>query len=256
MSQPAPVFVHLLPSLIPPGALKGGVAVVVDVLRATTAMVHALNSGCAAIIPCLEVEDAKAAASRLPSGSYVLAGERQGIPIPGFDFGNSPGSFTPEVVRGKTLVMTTTNGTRAILASLDADRILIAAFPNAGQTVAALEAEGRPIHIVCSGTNGRVSIEDTVLAGYFVHALDGARGPANDEAEIAERLWMFSEDRLLEGLPLEEDILLTGSGGKRVTELGFTSDIRLAGQIDRIGILAELHRDPLRIVSVDIEPDE
>src|SRR3954471_15886347 len=91
------VFVHLLPGLIPPGSLKGGVAVVVDVLRATTVMVHALAAGCEAVIPCLEIDDARRVAEGLPPGSAILAGERQGLPIEGFDLGNSPRDFTPEV---------------------------------------------------------------------------------------------------------------------------------------------------------------
>ncbi len=93
------MFVHLLPRLIPPGSLRGGVAVVVDVLRATTVMVHALAAGCEAVIPCGEIDEAKAVAAGLPPGTALLAGERQGLPIPGFDLGNSPGEFTPEVCR-------------------------------------------------------------------------------------------------------------------------------------------------------------
>src|SRR3954464_7993134 len=98
------VFVHLLPGLIPPGALKGGVAVVVDVLRATTVMVHALAAGCECVIPCLEIAEAQRAGGALRSGTALLAGEREGMPIEGFDLGNSPAAFTPEVCRGKTLV--------------------------------------------------------------------------------------------------------------------------------------------------------
>ena len=89
------VFVHLLPSLIPPGSLRGGVAVVVDVLRATTVMVHALADGCEAVIPCAEIEEAQSVAAGLPSGTALLGGERGGLPIPGFDLGNSPGDYTP-----------------------------------------------------------------------------------------------------------------------------------------------------------------
>ena len=98
-TEQARVFVHLLPSLIPPGSLRGGVAVVVDVLRATTVMVQALAAGCEAVIPCGEIDEAKAVAAGLPAGTALLAGERQGLPIPGFDLGNSPGDFTPEVCR-------------------------------------------------------------------------------------------------------------------------------------------------------------
>ena len=108
----ASIFVHLLPTLIPPGSLRGGVAVVVDVLRATTVMVQALAAGCEAIIPCLEIADAQKVAAGLGPGAALLAGERHGLPIPGFHLGNSPGDFTPAICREKSLVMTTTNGTR------------------------------------------------------------------------------------------------------------------------------------------------
>jgi 2-phosphosulfolactate phosphatase len=84
-SAQAKIFVHLLPSLIPPGSLSGGVAVVVDVLRATTVMVHALAAGCDCVIPCGEIDEAKAAAAQFPEGAAVLGGERGGLPIPGFD---------------------------------------------------------------------------------------------------------------------------------------------------------------------------
>ena len=106
--------------MIPTGLLQGGVAVVLDVLRATSVMVHALDAGAISVVPCLEIDEAQAIASQFEPGQVILAGERLGLPIDGFDFGNSPGSFTPEVCRGKVIVMTTTNGTRAIYASLPA----------------------------------------------------------------------------------------------------------------------------------------
>ncbi len=132
------VFVHLLPSLIPPGSLPGAMVVVVDVLRTTTVMVHALAAGCQAVIPCGEIDEAKSVASRLPAGTALLAGERLGLPIPGFALGNSPADFTAEACAGKTLVMTTTNGTRAILSSLEARRVYIASFANLTATVDAM----------------------------------------------------------------------------------------------------------------------
>jgi len=250
MPERPPVFVHLLPSLIPHGSLRGGVAVVVDVLRATTAMIHALNSGVEAIIPCLEVDEAREVAGSLARGSAILGGERQGLPIEGFDLGNSPSSYTSEVCRGKTLVMTTTNGTRAIHACLPAVRVLIAAFSNASETIEAVRINHLPIHVVCAGTNGQVSIEDAVLAGHLVNLLDDEYKPGNDEAEIVRRLWMVSQVRLREGLPLEDDVLIAGRGGKRVTEIGLSADIHAAAAIDRFDFAAELRRDPLRIVRI------
>jgi len=261
------VFVHLLPGLIPRGALKGGVAVVLDVLRATTVMVQALASGASAVIPCSEIDEARGIAGGYPPGTALLAGERQGLPIDGFDFGNSPGAFTSEVCRGKTLVMTTTNGTRAILASLDANRVIIGAFPNFAATVLTLHhVEERDIHIVCAGTDGRISFEDTLLAGAFAqHLKDLGATLQNDEAEIAagawskihNSLWFKSGDPDVENNPLVR-YLSRGRGGRRVTEIGLTVDIAAAGRWNdpRQQLTAELKREPLRIVSVSkaVEP--
>ncbi|WP_169979285.1 2-phosphosulfolactate phosphatase [Tautonia rosea] len=246
MSANATVQVHLVPTLILEGALAGGVAVVVDVLRATSVMVRALASGCDAIIPCLEIEEARDVARALPSGSAVLAGERQGVAIEGFDFGNSPGDFTPDVCRGKTVVMTTTNGTRAILASLEADRVLIGAFANLRAIREELRNESRTVHIVCSGTDGLVSFEDTLLAGAIASHLDRVEGLSlgNDSARISARAWLsvtFGNENL-------DEVLRTGRGGLRVSELGLGRDIVEAGAVDTIGIVPELRRDPLRIV--------
>src|SRR3954454_16821308 len=194
-SEGPKVFVHLLPSLIPRGALAGGIAVVVDVLRATTVMVRALAAGCSAVVPCGEIDEALKAAAGLPRGGALLAGERQGLPIDGFDLGNSPASFTPENCRGKTLVMTTTNGTRAILASLDAERVVIGAFPNFAATAQLVHADRRKIHIVCSGTDRSISYEDSLLAGAFAqHFKDMGGTLMNDEAEIVAALWSKIDD--------------------------------------------------------------
>ena len=112
------VQVHLLPQLAPPGALGGGVAVVVDVLRATTTIVHALAAGCVSVRPCAELEEARELAAGMRVGRTLLGGERGGVPIPGFELGNSPREYTSKVCRGNTLVFTTTNGTRALLRAM------------------------------------------------------------------------------------------------------------------------------------------
>jgi 2-phosphosulfolactate phosphatase len=261
-SEPAKIFVHLLPTLIPPGSLCGGIAVVVDVLRATTVMVHALAAGCESVIPCGEIEEAKDAVARLPAGTAVLGGERGGLPIPGFDVGNSPREFTPEVCRGKTVIMTTTNGTRAILASLGAARVYIASFANLGATsdeiaVPFLKRDhGQPVHIVCAGTEGFVSWEDSLLAGALVDAVAGQaiakQGDnvrlGNDGAFIVLSQWRESE-RHLKTRPLWW-LLSVGRGGQNVQQIGLQSDIDDAAHLDRFRLVAEVCRDPLRIVAV------
>src|SRR5712691_550699 len=122
------VHVYLLPDLVPHGRLAGGLAVVIDVLRATTTIIHALAAGCSSVRPCAEVEEAKTLAGNMPAGKVILAGERGGKPLPGFDLGNSPREFTPKTCAGTTLVLTTTNGTRALLRAAEAERVLIAGF--------------------------------------------------------------------------------------------------------------------------------
>lgn len=259
-SERPEVFVHLLPSMIPPGVLRGGVAVVIDVLRATTVIVHALAAGCKAVIPCLEIAEARSVAASLPRGTSILAGERQGLPIEGFDLGNSPGAFTPEVCHGKTLVMTTTNGTRAVLACLEAERVMIGAFPNFAATVQALHDEARPVHVVCAGTDGSISYEDALLAGaYSRHFKDLGGKLKNDEAEIVaglwarvdDAIWVRSGDQAEEQNPLVR-YLTRGRGGQRVRELGLDADIEAAGRLNSFEHQkpAELLRDPLRIVAV------
>src|SRR5712691_9127206 len=118
------VQVHLLPTLAPPGRLTGGVAVVVDVLRATTTIIHALAAGCSSVRPCAEVEEARELAGTMRAGRVLLGGERGGAPLPGFDLGNSPAEYTAKVCCGSTLVLTTTNGMRACLRAAEAERIL------------------------------------------------------------------------------------------------------------------------------------
>ena len=109
------IHVYALPNFAAAEDFVGGTVVVIDVLRATTTIVFALEAGATEVIPCLEVGDARAMAEKFPPGTAVLGGERNGLPIEGFDLGNSPSEYTPETVGGKTVIFTTTNGTRAML---------------------------------------------------------------------------------------------------------------------------------------------
>jgi 2-phosphosulfolactate phosphatase len=240
------------------------VAVVVDVLRATTVMVYALAAGCSAVIPCAEIEQAEAIAAGLPQGSTLLAGERQGLPIPGFDLGNSPGEVTRETCRGKTLVMTTTNGTRAILACLDADRVYVASFANLRATSNEIAVEflkkdhGGSVHIVCAGTDGHISLEDSILAGALTKNVADISDVVceskvatlfgNDEALLVVCQWLEVE-RLLQRRSLSS-LLRLGRGGKNVRAIGLETDIEAASLLNFYPVVAKLMRDPLRIVAV------
>jgi 2-phosphosulfolactate phosphatase len=241
MSGERDVQVHLLPELAPTGRLAGGLAVVIDVLRATTTIVHALAAGCTAVRPCAEVEEARALARQLTTGPVLLGGERGGRPIDGFDLGNSPGEYTPTLCRGATLVMTTTNGTRALLRAAEADRVLVAAFVNFSAVCEQLRRDPRPVHIVCAGSAGEVTLEDAMLAGALVDYLcQVSEVELNDSARLA---WDSFENhgRILQGA------LEVSRGGANLRRLGYDEDIRAAAQMDRFALVPELRRDPLRV---------
>ena len=241
MAEGRDVRVHLTPGLAPPAELEGGVAVVVDVLRATTTLVHALAAGCTAVRPCAEVEEARALAGSMRAGRVLLGGERDGKPLPGFDVGNSPLEYTAPRCRNTVVVLTTSNGTRALLHAAPAARVLTAAFVNYSAVCEQLRREARPIHILCAGDGGAVALEDALLAGALVDFLSDL-GPArlNDGARLAWDGFM-QHGRVLEGA------LAVSAGGARLRELGYDEDVRAAARVDQFALAPELRRDPLRV---------
>jgi 2-phosphosulfolactate phosphatase len=162
---------------LPQRDLSNTVCVVFDVLRATSTMVTALANGASRIVPVLEISDALAWQKQEPTA--LLAGERDGLRIRadrtggvGFDLGNSPREFTAEKVAGRTIVMTTTNGTRALRACAGAREVLLGAFLNLGSTITHLQAGmPRKLLLICAGTREEASFEDALGAGALADAL-------------------------------------------------------------------------------------
>jgi 2-phosphosulfolactate phosphatase len=230
--------VHFLPDLFDPDELRGGIAVVIDVLRASTTIVHALANGAKAVFPVAEVDEAREAVANLPPGSALSGGERGGIRIAGFDLDNSPSSYTRTIVEGKTIVFTTTNGTRALLQSSEAERVLIGALTNLNAVVALLAGERQPVHLVCAGTAGQITSEDVLCAGAIAAGVEQAAGGAfvpDDARHIA-----MSHFRQCEQRPSGTyDALRSSRGGRNLVELGYDADIRLAAERDRHAIVPE-----------------
>jgi 2-phosphosulfolactate phosphatase len=154
--------------------IAGKPVIVVDILRATTTIVAALANGAKAVIPAAASDEAARIAQNLERGQVLLTGERRGDPISGFDLGNSPGEMTREVVEGKTLVMSTTNGTPAIQAAEAGAPVLIGAATNFSAVVARareLVAEHGEMSILCAGRERGFALEDAYAAGRFAQAL-------------------------------------------------------------------------------------
>jgi 2-phosphosulfolactate phosphatase len=152
--------------------LRGATVLVVDVLRASTTMIAALRQGAAAIVPVATPDDARRRAAALGDGA-LLAGERDGERIAGFDLGNSPLETSADRVRARVVIFTTSNGTRALLAARPAAAVGIAAFVNLSAAVAWADAATGDVTVICAGERGRVSVEDRVCAGLLVERLRG-----------------------------------------------------------------------------------
>jgi len=163
---------HELFHRMPPGAAAGGIAVVIDVLRASTTIVTSLARGATAVLPRRSIEEALAAAAERPGA--VLGGERGGLKIAGFDLGNSPLEYSADRVAGRAVVITTTNGTAALAACHQAADVLVGAIVNRAAVAATarrLAAErGCDVHLVCAGTDGEVTAEDLLAAGAILDA--------------------------------------------------------------------------------------
>jgi len=221
------ISVVLAPEVPAELALEGHSCVVIDVLRATTSMVAALDAGVKGIYPVADPEDAWALQQRLAE-DMVLGGERGGLKISGFDLGNSPREYMSATVGGRFLAMTTTNGTRALLeaAKAGADPIYIAALRNAPAVAKRLLREQRPTVLYCAGTHGLVSLDDVLAAGAVISACVDTSGDVAlaDSARLA-MLAYRSERR-----DLGEALRATQHGAKLVA-LGFGTDLDFAAQV-------------------------
>jgi 2-phosphosulfolactate phosphatase len=199
-------------------ALAGASVLVVDVLRASTTIIAALGNGGLAVIPVADPAEARRRAAALGPAGTLLAGERRGEPIPGFDLGNSPLEMTAARVGGKTIVLTTSNGTRALLAARPAGAIGVAAFVNLSAAVAWLLASERDVTVLCAGERGRVSLEDHVCAGLLVDRLARQVPRATLSAralDAARAATAYGTDvgRLAEASPWARRLCLHGRGG-------------------------------------------
>ncbi len=182
------------PALVPYYDLEGKVVVVIDVLRATTTMCYAFINGAERIIPAETVEEAREYLGK----DFVVAAERNGEKVEGFTLGNSPESFTPEIVKGKTIVLTTTNGTHTLHQCKAADKILTGAFTNIIALCNKLIEWEQSVVLACAGWKNKFNLEDTVFAGAVLNRIKENFDISSDACITALSLYQ-SSSRDLEG---------------------------------------------------------
>jgi 2-phosphosulfolactate phosphatase len=206
------------------------VVAVVDVLRASTSIAVALANGARAVIPLASSEEVVSRANLLARSEVKLAGERRMQPIPGFDVGNSPREFTREAVEGKTILMSTTNGTIAVLATQGARDVVIASYVNFSAVASMLRAAlrgGADVAILCAGQEKRFAIEDAACAGLFVQQITEkqAKAEINDAAQAA----MLIDKKFGSNL---KRLLRQSAHGTALADAGFGEDLTSCGALD------------------------
>jgi 2-phosphosulfolactate phosphatase len=244
---------HDLFTRMPAGATVGSIAVVIDVLRASTTMITALAHGAAGVVPVADIDQARRLAAEC-GPTALLGGERGCVRIEDFDLGNSPLEYTADRVRGRSVVITTTNGTAALHACRDAREILIGAIVNrtaVADAVRRLARTGDQVHLVCAGTDGAVSAEDVLAAGAILDAASAA-GPDDvlDPAALEARAFFR---RVAAGGDAQAALVAKfrrSPGGVNLVDLGMQADLPACAAIDSLPLVPRYDHATSRLIEM------
>ncbi|MCS6820536.1 MAG: 2-phosphosulfolactate phosphatase [Microscillaceae bacterium] len=228
------IEVCLTPELLHLTSLEEKVVVVADILRASSCMVTAIAHGVEKIIPVAKIEECRA----LQMQGFLAAAERDGKKIQGFDLDNSPFSYMQPSLAGKTIAITTTNGTQAIAMSKNAHQVIIGAFLNKTAIVKHILSQNRDVVIVCAGWKGKVNLEDTLFAGAVLTAVMGHFHFENDAALLAYCTYQYSKHDLLV-------LLANSSHFHRLNKLGHSEDIFFCLSEDKYDVIPALYDNVL-----------
>ena len=229
------IEVCLTPALIDLYAIEESIVVVIDILRATSSIVYGIDNGAKAIIPVARVEECLTYADQ----GFLLAAERNGEVVEGYDFGNSPFSYTAEKVAGKTVVLTTTNGTKALhLARKRASQVVIGAFLNLHALCNWLRTQDKNVLLLCAGWKDQFNLEDTIFAGAVVAELRSEFSHYDDASVAAEDLYIMAKDNL-------RAYIGKSAHSHRMLSLNIEDDINFCLQLDICKAIPVLDGDHL-----------
>jgi 2-phosphosulfolactate phosphatase len=209
-----------------PERLRASACAVIDVIRATSTIVTALAHGAAGVRPVASVDEAFALKMR--NTQALLAGERGGQALPGFDLGNSPEDFTPGRAHGRPIILTTTNGTQALAACDGARAVVTASLLNLDAAATRLREIGPPWIIVCAGCEGEFGVDDAVVAGALAEALG--------QEHVLVSLYRSVRRELAE-------TLLGSAAGRELLKVGLEKDVPFCAQLNLFSIVPTLDED-------------
>ena len=200
--------------------VEGKNVAVIDVFRTTSVIVTALENGASCIIPAETINKARTIGVKMDDSEILYAGERNALPIEGFHLDNSPFSYMKESIKNKTIIMTTSNGTKAIRSGRPALHLYIASFLNTSAVVDVLEEQGNDVTIICAGTLGMFSLEDGICAGFIASSLAGKI----ESVEITDLAWAMKH--LVEsGIDVKKALEQGSYAYSRLLETGYEKDV-------------------------------
>jgi 2-phosphosulfolactate phosphatase len=229
------IEVCVTPALLHLYDIGNSIVVVIDILRATSSIVYGIDNGANAIIPVANVEDCLAFADK----GYLLAAERNGSVVEGYNFGNSPFSYTKEQVGGKTVVLTTTNGTKALhMARAKAKQVVVGSFLNLQSLSDWLKTQDNDVLLLCAGWKDQFNLEDTLFAGAVVNAIRPYFTEFDDSGVAAEDLYLLAKDDL-------RAYISKSSHSHRLAALNIEEDVRFCLQLNLCEAIPVLIGDDL-----------
>jgi 2-phosphosulfolactate phosphatase len=232
------IDVCLTPELLHLFELEGKIVVVVDVLRATSCMTTAIAHGVKKIIPVATLEEC----AEYKKLGFITAAERDGKTAEGFDLGNSPFSYMDECFDGKTIVVTTTNGTLAITKSAKAEKIIIGSFLNKSAIINYLLSQPNDVVVLCAGWKGKINLEDSLFAGAVVEGLSADFGCNHDSAIAALTLYNVAKKNM-------KKFLATSSHARRLSNLNIKKDIDFCLKSDVYDVIPVMKGKALELMS-------
>jgi 2-phosphosulfolactate phosphatase len=226
--------VFFTPNQVKPTETAGRLVLIVDVLRASTTVATALGNGAKTVIPVEGADEVINRSKEFARSQILLAGEQKMHPIAGFDIGNSPQAFTPAVVEGKTILITTTNGTRTLLGVQNARDIVIASYVNFSAVLALVKvaASSRTdIAIICAGEEGVFTLEDSACAGRYVRAIPKRADIKTNDAAAAS---MVIEKKYGDNIA---KVFKESAHGQALESAGFGDDLTAAAEVDSYSVV-------------------
>ena len=239
------------PPTVTPALITGRVVAVIDVLRASTSIAIALGNGARNVVPLESADEVITRAKQFDRGEVRLAGERRMLIVPGFDLGNSPREFTREAVEGKTVLLTTTNGTAAMLGLQGARDVVVASYVNLEAVSVLMRTAARAgtdLTIICAGREKLFSLEDAACAGRHVRTIPRrlARVELGDGAFAATLIDRKYGDRL-------DQLFADSEAGQALTEAGFGADLEACAAVDSCPVIPILQDRQITLLGPDRE---